>query len=54
MRDESRGPHLRFTGSDAADMLPGRNTWKRFIVVRKDGENIALEIQEPKRDSGKE
>lgn len=47
MRDESRGPHLRFTGPDATDMLPGRNTWKRFIAVHKDGEDMVLEMREP-------
>ncbi len=33
MRDESRGPHLRFASADDLDPLPSRPEWERYIVI---------------------
>lgn len=50
VRDESRGPHLRFTGPDAFELLPNSEAWKRYIVVYKGKQDITMEVREPKRD----
>ncbi len=47
-RDESRGPHLRF--ADYADNVPvARNDakWEKYIVIRKDAEQMTLEVRTP-------
>jgi succinate dehydrogenase/fumarate reductase flavoprotein subunit len=48
LRDESRGPHLRFNRYE--DNIPiGRDDkqWCRYIVIRKGGRGMELEVRDP-------
>jgi len=47
-RDESRGPHLRFA-EDADNVPVARNDakWGKYIVIRKDAEQMTLEVRTP-------
>ncbi len=48
LRDESRGPHLRFPHYD--DNVPvGRKEglWEKYIVIRRDDRTMTLEVREP-------
>lgn len=50
MRKESRGPHLYFNSFD--DSIPlSRNdeSWRRYIVIVKEGEKMGFEIKDPIR-----
>ncbi len=48
MRKESRGPHLYFRSFKDSESLPKNNKlWQKYIVVRKNGENMQFEIKEP-------
>ena len=52
LRDESRGPHLRFATWDAPHPLPRRDPeWQKYIVITRSGEEMKLEIREPVRPS---
>ncbi|UCH32970.1 MAG: FAD-binding protein [Armatimonadota bacterium] len=48
LRDESRGPHLRFPSESDLEPLPSQGAWQRFIVIRR-GENggMTLEPRQP-------
>ena len=55
IRDESRGPHLRFKNFNPPFMefLPKRPEWNKYIIFyRKDGE-LKYEIKEPIRPNFK-
>ena len=48
MRDESRGPHLRFASADDLEPIPSRPGWERYIVIRRaDGGSMTLEASQP-------
>jgi succinate dehydrogenase/fumarate reductase flavoprotein subunit len=48
MRDESRGPHLRFPSADDIEPIPSRPSWERYIVIRRaDDGSMALEARRP-------
>lgn len=48
MRKESRGPHLYFDSFDHSTPLPRDDrSWRRYIVMVKEGEKMRLEIREP-------
>jgi len=50
MRKESRGPHLYFDSFDDSIPLPRNDeSWRRYIVIVKEGEKMRLEIREPVR-----
>lgn len=55
LRDESRGPHLRFSHFDppVMDFLPKRNDWNRYIVFWLDeNHKLHYEIKTPVRPRG--
>lgn len=48
LRDESRGPHLRFARFDDNRPLPRRDPhWQRYIVIKKSPAGMTLEPQTP-------
>jgi succinate dehydrogenase / fumarate reductase flavoprotein subunit len=48
LRDESRGPHLRFAGERGLDPLPSRPEWERYIVIsRAEDGTMQLEPRRP-------
>ena len=50
LRDESRGPHLRFDRPD--DTVPvarDDSRWCRYIIVKKAAEGMRLEVRDPDR-----
>ena len=48
MRDESRGPHLRFSSPDDLELIPSRPGWERYIVLRRaDDGSMTLEARQP-------
>jgi succinate dehydrogenase / fumarate reductase flavoprotein subunit len=49
MRDESRGPHLRFRHFEDLEPLPREERWDRYIVISKLAEAMHLEPREPVR-----
>lgn len=47
-REESRGPHLYFSPPTDSNPLPGNDKiWQRYIVIRKENDNMKFEIREP-------
>ena len=50
-RDESRGPHLRFASyEDNAPIGRKGEAWEKYIVIRKLGEDMKLEVRSPKSE----
>lgn len=48
LRDESRGPHLRFeTFEDNTPIARRDDVWEKYIVIRKDNETMTLECKIP-------
>ena len=48
MRKESRGPHLYFNSFDDSTPLPRNDeSWRKYIVIVKEGKKMKLEIREP-------
>jgi len=48
LRDESRGPHLRFSSPDDLELIPSRPGWERYIVLRRaDDGSMTLEVRQP-------
>ena len=48
LRDESRGPHLRFAQyEDNIPVARKEGIWEKYIVVRRDNAAMHLEIREP-------
>ena len=47
MRDESRGPHLRFSAPDSPAPIPPSEAWRRYIVLRRGLAGMALEARLP-------
>lgn len=48
MRDESRGPHLRFESAEEIRPLPSRPSWERCIVIHRDQDGgMLLEARAP-------
>jgi succinate dehydrogenase/fumarate reductase flavoprotein subunit len=49
-RDESRGPHLRFTSPDAAKPIPRDDSrWQRYILIQCGRKGAELRAEEPVR-----
>jgi succinate dehydrogenase / fumarate reductase flavoprotein subunit len=50
LRDESRGPHLRFASEADRAPLPRReDEWSRYIVLSMPDRDIITETKEPVR-----
>ncbi len=51
IRDESRGPHLKFACFDppVMEFIPRKESWNKYIVFKLEGEEINYEIREPIR-----
>lgn len=51
IRDESRGPHLRFTKFEppVMEFLPKKENWNKYIVFWREDGNLKYEIREPIR-----
>ncbi len=50
LRDESRGPHLRFASPDAAEPIPrDDDRWQRYIVIQRGRDGAELRTEEPVR-----
>jgi succinate dehydrogenase / fumarate reductase flavoprotein subunit len=48
LRDESRGPHLRFNRADETVPVARDDTrWCRYIIIKKVAEGIRLEVRDP-------
>ena len=48
LRDESRGPHLRFAGYDDNTPIPRQEgTWEKYIVIRRGDGTMELDIRKP-------
>ena len=48
LRDESRGPHLRFAGYDDNTPIPRQEgTWEKYIVIRRGDGTMELDIRNP-------
>ena len=48
LRDESRGPHLRFAQyEDNVPIERKEGTWEKYIVIRRDAGAMALDVREP-------
>ncbi|HCO98032.1 MAG: Succinate dehydrogenase [Thermotoga sp. 50_1627] len=56
IRNESRGPHLKFEAFDPPTMefVPRKEDWNRYIVLRLVDGKIHHEIREPVRPEGEE
>ncbi len=54
VRDESRGPHLRFKQFDPPkiEFLPRREEWNKYIVLKLMNRRIQTEVREPLRPKG--
>ncbi len=51
LREESRGPHLRFARFKDRQPIPRKDpSWRRYIVVRNTKEGMELETREPIED----
>ena len=48
MRDESRGPHLRFACAGTCGPLATRPDWERYIVIRRQDGEMRLEPRVPR------
>jgi succinate dehydrogenase/fumarate reductase flavoprotein subunit len=47
-RDESRGPHLRFSGDQELEPLPSRDPeWRQYIVLKKGSAGLETERRTP-------
>jgi len=51
IRDESRGPHLRFIKFEppVMEFLPKKENWNKYIVMKKKNGKLSYEIREPVR-----
>ncbi|PMQ00856.1 MAG: succinate dehydrogenase [Dictyoglomus sp. NZ13-RE01] len=51
IRDESRGPHLRFIKFEppVMEFLPKKENWNKYIVIKKKNGKLSYEIREPVR-----
>ena len=48
LRDESRGPHLRFAHyEDNTPVARKEGIWEKYIVIRRDNAAMQLEIRQP-------
>ena len=47
MRDESRGPHLRFARFGDFELLPSRKRWTRYIRIHRRADTMALSTETP-------
>ena len=48
LRDESRGPHLRFEGGDeTVPIARDDERWCRYIIIKKAAEGMRLEVRDP-------
>jgi succinate dehydrogenase / fumarate reductase flavoprotein subunit len=53
MRDESRGPHLRFNRSeDNVPIARDDARWCKYIVIRRDASGMCLEARDPENAGG--
>lgn len=46
-RDESRGPHLRFGASGAVAPLGSSPAWRKYLVIRQQGQSMLIEERRP-------
>lgn len=52
VRDESRGPHLRFDSEISLEPRPRRDPeWQKYIVLSLKGEKLETELRSPERDA---
>jgi succinate dehydrogenase / fumarate reductase flavoprotein subunit len=55
LRDESRGPHLRFRSyEDNVPVTRDDSRWCKYIVIRKGTKGIELDVREPRDGSAQE
>ena len=48
LREESRGPHLRFAGDDDNTPIPRKEgTWEKYIVIRRGDGTMELDVRKP-------